>query len=45
MVDNPSIAVYAFPKSMLTSFFVDEISIPRYMSWSSVLKSCYLIVG
>ena len=33
MVDNLSIAVYAFPISMLTLLSVDEILLARYMSW------------
>ena len=34
MVDNLLIAVYAFPKHMLTSLSVDAILLPRYVKWS-----------
>ena len=38
MLVNLSIALHALPISMLTSFLVDEILLPRYMDWSTNFK-------
>ena len=38
LVDNLSVAVYAFPMCMLMSLSVDEILLPRYMNWSTNFK-------
>ena len=35
MVNNLSMAVYAFTWHMLTSFSVDEILLPKYVNWST----------
>ena len=35
MVDNLSIAIYAFPMRMLILLSVDKILLPRYMKWST----------
>ena len=35
MVDCLSIGVHTLPMSMLTSFSVDEILLPKYMNWST----------
>ena len=38
MIDNLSIAVYAFPRCMLTSFSVDEILLPWYVNLSTYFR-------
>ena len=35
MVNNPSIAVNAFPMCILTLLSVDKILLPRYLKWST----------
>ena len=44
MMDDQSIAVHAFTRSMLTSLSVDEILLPRYVNWSTYLRGSLLKV-
>ena len=44
MVDNLSIAVYAFPMRSLASLSVDEILLLRYVNWSTNFRGLPLKV-
>ena len=41
LVDNLSIAVYAFPMHMLTMLSVDDILLPRYVKWSRNFRGLF----
>ena len=44
MIDNMSIAVYAFAWRMLTSLLIDEIFMPRYGNLSANFRALPLMV-
>ena len=39
MLINLSIVVHPLPIHMLTSFYMNEILLPRYVNWSTIFRS------